>query len=1382
MKKKYGLFNQILLITAILVLNSMLSMSATYYVSNSGNDSNSGLTTGLAWQTITKVNATTFSAGDQILFERGGTFYGGITINQSGTSGNPIIFGAYGTGVNPVISGFTNVTAWKSMGGNIWESTSAVSTLSTCNVVVINGKNVGMGRFPNSTDVVGENKGYLIRVEDLVSKITIENAALSGINWTGAEVVTRTHHTRIDRRVISSHSGSIITFPIISNIGNRAGFFIQNDIRTLDSQNEWYYNPTTKKISVYSTTEPMEVKASSVTTLLVLSGSYIAIENITFSGSNGIAVTTSSGLSNITFQNNGLLFTGNVGIDLTSTTTAIITGNVFKDTNDNAIRTASCTGLTITNNDIKNTGLIKGIDPDGGCYAGILLISGSNILVQYNSLDSLCNNGINFSSTQTQIRNNFVNHCSINMSDGAAISGHSYSGANTIIDGNIVMNGYGAPEGTWDGEFGPRYSAGIYTDDYSVDCTISNNTAYNFPWMGIYLKTSDYITVSGNTTFNNKIGLYIQTYEKTNTHSIITNNKFVAKASSQLVVQFRTNVSDVFTAIQSADNNIYARPIKSATPVTVSLTPGGADYSVAGWQTYSGLDLNSKSSPISITSESDLQFEYNASKTVKTVSLSRPMIDVAGTKYANSVTLEPYTSVVLMKDPNPAPVDATAPVISSFSIPTSVISLTVSVSTLTATDNTAVTGYLLTESSTKPSVSAAGWSSTKPTSFALSSFGTKSIYAWAKDAAGNISSGFKADVTASLPAVTSTEFKAICEGTDYNGWTITGRYERTLDSKAGGDSIVTTFLTVNPTYSVNEEVTINEGESYNGWTTSGQYSRTMSSVSGCDSIVTTILNVDANAGKQGEIVIPTYFIPVWQGQTGQSLMTFVVKSALLEDQSLDVNDEIAVFSGSLCVGAGKLAAPVNPLDQNTYLSFTASKNTGTNNGYSLNDTIVFKIWDNSNAVEKSVQLVNYQSGNSPIITTGRFTALATAVVEIESYTAYTQTIALTKGNNLISSNLIAGNPDLGQVMKSLCDQGAIYKMQDEAGRSLEYWGKYGGWVNKIGNLTSTEGYNLTVNFNCNLVITGKKVGLPLDIPLKKGWNFISFPQTSAINALTVVQSLIDQNKLKKVMDERGNSIEYLRGNGWINNIGNFIPGEGYKVYVDGNTNLTIQQSYPKAAVVLAQTQNTEYFTTVVEGNGTGHMNINIVGLNQSGLSAGDELAVFDGELCVGAIKINENNISTGIASLISSISTNDQNPNGYQEGHPILLYSWNKNTNEKLQINSEIVDGELFFVQNASVLLKIGTMTTASQSLNLITIKTDVFPNPSRGNFIVRMSEMPEAGSKIEVMDVSGRIITTRLITDSSESFNLDGHPSGLYLVKTVLGSNSVIHKIIVNK
>jgi len=102
--------------------------------------------------------------------------------------------------------------------------------------------------------------------------------------------------------------------------------------------------------------------------------------------------------------------------------------------------------------------------------------------------------------------------------------------------------------------------------------------------------------------------------------------------------------------------------------------------------------------------------------------------------------------------PSFPPPDTTAPVVTAFSIPSASSSLTVTITNLEATDAVGVTGYLVTESPTKPTAGAAGWSGTKPTSYTFGSEGSKTLYAWAKDAAGNVSDGImSASVVITLP-------------------------------------------------------------------------------------------------------------------------------------------------------------------------------------------------------------------------------------------------------------------------------------------------------------------------------------------------------------------------------------------------------------------------------------------------------------------------------------------------------------------------------------------------------------------------------------------------------------------------------------------------------
>jgi hypothetical protein len=79
--------------------------SSSYFVSPSGNDSNSGLSSSQAWQSISRVNQQLFGPGDSILFERGGRYVGSLQPQGSGSQDLPISLGAYGGGALPVIDG-----------------------------------------------------------------------------------------------------------------------------------------------------------------------------------------------------------------------------------------------------------------------------------------------------------------------------------------------------------------------------------------------------------------------------------------------------------------------------------------------------------------------------------------------------------------------------------------------------------------------------------------------------------------------------------------------------------------------------------------------------------------------------------------------------------------------------------------------------------------------------------------------------------------------------------------------------------------------------------------------------------------------------------------------------------------------------------------------------------------------------------------------------------------------------------------------------------------------------------------------------------------------------------------------------------------------------
>lgn len=171
-----------------------------------------------------------------------------------------------------------------------------------------------------------------------------------------------------------------------------------------------------------------------------------------------------------------------------------------------------------------------------------------------------------------------------------------------------------------------------------------------------------------------------------------------------------------------------------------------------------------------------------------------------------------------------------------------------------------------------------------------------------------------------------------------------------------------------------------------------------------------------------------------------------------------------------------------------------------------------------------------------------------------------QVIGFKPGWNIISLRVMPKDSNLLNVFQPLIDTGKLKKVMDEEGKAIEDWGMLGGWNNNIGNLDRTKGYKVSVSSQDSLITEGFAAGFPFKIPLSQGWNIISWPSENEQDGLEVFQSLIDEGKLKKVMDENGNSIEdWGMLGGWTNNIGNLKSGKGYKVNVTQTCNLIINE-------------------------------------------------------------------------------------------------------------------------------------------------------------------------------------------------------------------------------
>ena len=407
-----------------------------------------------------------------------------------------------------------------------------------------------------------------------------------------------------------------------------------------------------------------------------------------------------------------------------------------------------------------------------------------------------------------------------------------------------------------------------------------------------------------------------------------------------------------------------------------------------------------------------------------------------------------------------------------------------------------------------------------------------------------------------------------------------------------------------------------------------------------------------------------------------------------------------------------------------------------------------------------------------------------------------QEIILAEGWNIMSVRVVPGDSDFLNILQPLIDEGKLKKVMDECGKVIEDYGiNNGGWQNNIGNLKNTEGYKINVASESTLKLDGTAVRLAYNIPLTTGWNIISWPTLNEQNGLDVFQSLKNEGKLLKVMDETGKVIEDygVNNGGWQNFIGNFKPGKGYKVNVKTDCILTIYGNSIKSAANAPSLLASTHFIPAFKGNGTDHMNINLLNLEDSGIREGDEIGVFDGDICVGSAQIPNlfSTISNQQSNISIPVSAVDgiESRNGYSEGNPVLL---------KLYKDGNVIDLNFKPIGNSKAVFKKGSSLFAKVDLTtgIVGLSTDkttaikCYPNPFMDEVTIELNLAADAEVQVEVLNQLGQrvkfVTANQIMHEGVHKLFWDGSnnnnklvSSGIYHVRIAI-DDSVFHKKII--
>lgn len=608
--------------------------ATNYYVSAAGNDGALGTSPATAWKSLAKVNSFTFAANDSILLRRGDVFWGALVPGR-----NNLNFAAYGTGARPLITGFVTLSSWTASGAGIYKS--SVVTKNYLNMVTINGTPAQIGRYPNATDA---NGGYLAFEAATANSIT-DNELTSAVNWTGAEVAIRKNGWVIDRCIITNHNASTITYrigrnantgntPLLSNAKLGHGYFIMDDIRTLDQFGEWFYDTTAKTLSVYfGTNAPSaySVKVSTVDTLMNLaSRTYISVNEIDFEGGNSSGI-YSYNADNIKIQNCNFRNIGSRAIHIFATSNVLVENVNTNNVLSNAIQVISRTknNCTIRNCRVTNTGQYSGMGSfyEDCDYKGIYITMQSGILIENNIVDTVGLAGIQFNGNDVVVQKNLVNYFCYRLHDNGGIytfangtdaaPGTIYT--NRIVRNNIIMNGISAPFGT---NSPNPFCAGIYLDGRTMNVLVQDNTVFNSSKNGIHCNNPANITIRGNTFYNNLQDISFMRWAWGSITNLtikqnisfpatdVQRNLYYTNAALNTPVPKTLNAD--LAALGSIDSNYFNTFTDAGFNFEIYGTEGGSNipyspYSLDGWRAGTGHDIRSKRpapkiSPYTITS------------------------------------------------------------------------------------------------------------------------------------------------------------------------------------------------------------------------------------------------------------------------------------------------------------------------------------------------------------------------------------------------------------------------------------------------------------------------------------------------------------------------------------------------------------------------------------------------------------------------------------------------------------------------------------------------------------------------------------------------------------------------------------------------------------
>ncbi|NOR45246.1 MAG: hypothetical protein GQ534_06620, partial [Candidatus Delongbacteria bacterium] len=261
----------------ILFVPIFLTFSATYYLSNDGNNGNLGTSELTPWRTISTLDSALFygpiTENDIIKFRKDDTFYGQINLYSSSVPSG-LKFSSYPetTGEKPIINGATNSFYFDKDDPN-WDlndqdnNDSGYVEIGTEKFYFIKNFDLSNGETDTTEYRVvnlyaGDEELIMARTpneDEIIYNSECENPSYTGFyylpdpttpnalefpSFNGGEFVVRNYSWKYAVSKLDEEDGSLVED--IDHLQKNAGYFFKNHRSCLDDKKEWFYNYTDK--------------------------------------------------------------------------------------------------------------------------------------------------------------------------------------------------------------------------------------------------------------------------------------------------------------------------------------------------------------------------------------------------------------------------------------------------------------------------------------------------------------------------------------------------------------------------------------------------------------------------------------------------------------------------------------------------------------------------------------------------------------------------------------------------------------------------------------------------------------------------------------------------------------------------------------------------------------------------------------------------------------------------------------------------------------------------------------------------------------------------------------------------------------------------------